>query len=614
MATLLSQLQSDRSKYQSALVDIMTKKAKEEEGLQELQMATSLLTYLNSKVHALQDACYIAEQSSGKCCILALRPTDTQNIEEAILRVQGSILNVDLPPVRQYNIPRNLNRLTDLKQSVTLTGLGTDQFDAAVHGVQAIYQLFYNHISRSGGRLREWIPGHDHQDLTLTFTNRYLTSSRDAADEVHIADNVVEYWERQGEDSREEYTQIKPGLFRLTNFVEVQVSFMIVRIARQKYVFVPKLRALCLLDCVVELRCHRIQATYCMLGLQPISDPLPRERQLSPLKKVKRKVGYRTSSSDELGNDNTTAQPPTKQLRCLALGESGPEVERADVSMKEVAHMGGATRPAYMRSHVIRQKLIVTLLERNELWLGLAEFSPLGLSIEVHVNFIQGFYLIGLISAIATWVDYTCNRLGVIPVEIALDEEHLPIVHARKETKRVFVWEVLHPNQVKMDGMHLLEMTCVGAMSLGGGWRNESASDKPLVISVIAGAQLAMASEMRDNVRDSSLSGSAEGNVRNIPDFIDEKEIGVSKSLNEMYDKPAAQSLCELLDDNFVDRAVVPMSGYGKHIIFIIPKRKIIACSYNASAADGCSMEYVPHAVGFVRSVSIASVATRGQS
>ncbi|KAI1788713.1 hypothetical protein LXA43DRAFT_1063381 [Ganoderma leucocontextum] len=227
-------------------------------------------------------------------------------------------------------------------------GLRTNQFDAAVHGMQAIYQLFYNHISRSGGCLREWILGHDHQDLTLTFANHYLTSSRDAADEpsidlsaivdlfnvlrpllrdeVHIANNVVEYWECQGEDSREEYTHIKPGLFTLTNFIEVQVSFMIVRIAHQEYTFVPKLRALCLLDRVVEMD-YNLSAICCLTS-----------GQLSLLKKVKCKVGYRTLSSDESGNNNTTAQPPTKQLRRLALGESGPEVERADVSMKEVAH------------------------------------------------------------------------------------------------------------------------------------------------------------------------------------------------------------------------------------------------------------------------------------
>ena len=121
------------------------------------------------------------------------------------------------------SIPRNLNRLIDLKQSVTLTGLGTVGFDDAVRGMQTIYQVFSNHVSRAGSHLRTWTPGRDGQDLTLTFANHYLTSNRDVGNEtstdlsvidpfnilqplikneVHTADNVVEYWERRGKDDR----------------------------------------------------------------------------------------------------------------------------------------------------------------------------------------------------------------------------------------------------------------------------------------------------------------------------------------------------------------------------------------------------------------------------
>ncbi|KAI1788903.1 hypothetical protein LXA43DRAFT_893730 [Ganoderma leucocontextum] len=309
----------------------------------------------------LQDDSYIAEQSSGNRCVLALRPIDAQNVEEAVLRVQGFIIEACLPPVRQFklvfviqlrisaylscctSIPRNLNRLINLQQSITLTGLGTKSFDAAVCGVQTVYQVFNNHVSRTGGRLREWTPGRCGQDLTLTFTNCYLTSSHDLGDEasvdlsamvdpfnvlrplikseVHTADNVVEYWERrQGGDSSKEYAEIKPGLFMLTNLVEVQVSFVIVRVARQEHVFVPKLRAICLLDCDYNL------SVICCLA----------SGQLSPLKKVKRKVGYGTPSSDESSNDDVHP-PPNKQLRGLNLDELGGEVERTDVPMKDLA-------------------------------------------------------------------------------------------------------------------------------------------------------------------------------------------------------------------------------------------------------------------------------------
>ena len=121
------------------------------------------------------------------------------------------------------SIPRTLNRLIDLKQSITLTGLGTDRFDTAVRGVQTIHQVFSNHVSQAGGHLSDWTPGRDGQNLTLMFGNRYLTSARDIGNEssidmstivdplnilcplikteVHTADNVVEYWECRGRDS-----------------------------------------------------------------------------------------------------------------------------------------------------------------------------------------------------------------------------------------------------------------------------------------------------------------------------------------------------------------------------------------------------------------------------
>ncbi|KAM5530475.1 hypothetical protein V8D89_015859 [Ganoderma adspersum] len=165
----------------------------------------------------------------------------------------------------------------------------------------------------------------DGQDLTLTFGNRYLTSSGDIGGnvsinmlpivdplnvlhpliktEVHTADNVVEYWEhRGGHTTSEVYTEIKPGLFTLTNLVEVQVSFAIIRVARQEYAFIPKLRAICLLNHIVEMDYNLSAIRVLVSG------------QLLLLKKIKCKVGYRMSSLDE--------SAPNKHLRRLTLSEA----------------------------------------------------------------------------------------------------------------------------------------------------------------------------------------------------------------------------------------------------------------------------------------------------
>ena len=49
------------------------------------------------------------------------------------------------------------------------------------------------------------------------------------------------------------YVESKPGIFAVTNLVEAQVSFAIIRVAHQEYAFIPKLQAICLLDRVVEM-------------------------------------------------------------------------------------------------------------------------------------------------------------------------------------------------------------------------------------------------------------------------------------------------------------------------------------------------------------------------
>lgn len=49
------------------------------------------------------------------------------------------------------------------------------------------------------------------------------------------------------------FDQYKPEQFNVSNMVEIQVSFQVVRVGRYDYVFVPKLRAMCLLGREVEM-------------------------------------------------------------------------------------------------------------------------------------------------------------------------------------------------------------------------------------------------------------------------------------------------------------------------------------------------------------------------
>ncbi|KAI1788906.1 hypothetical protein LXA43DRAFT_1063213 [Ganoderma leucocontextum] len=216
--------------------------------LQELQTVETIKT--------VKEATYIAEQSADKCAFLAHKPIDPKALDEVVLRIQGFLINLNLLPLCKYHISRNSNYLIDLKQSVTLIG-------------------------------------------------RYLTSSRDAGEEpladlaefvdpfnvlrpllhgeVHTVDNVVEYWEHRKYSEGFDYDAVKLFMFALTSLVEVQVSFMIVRVARQEYAFIPKLHAICLFNHMVESSLTTSKdyniSTICILA----------SGQLSPLKKVKHK-------------------------------------------------------------------------------------------------------------------------------------------------------------------------------------------------------------------------------------------------------------------------------------------------------------------------------------
>ncbi|KAM5544117.1 hypothetical protein V8D89_002303 [Ganoderma adspersum] len=231
-------------------------------GLQELQAIMS--------VTGLQDASYVAEQPSGKSCLLALRPIDVQNVEEAVLRHP-------LYP-----------KLTDRPKTV-----------------------LSNHVSRAGGRLRNWTPGRDGQDLTLTIGNRYLTSSRDVGGDVSINMSPIV----------DPLNVLRP-LIKTERGVYGDQAWSL-RInqpgggSSQEYAFIPKLQAICLLDHIVEMD-YNLSVIHVLAS-----------GQLSPLKKIKHKVGYRMSSLDE--------SAPNKHLRCLTLSEAKGEVERTDVSIKEVA-------------------------------------------------------------------------------------------------------------------------------------------------------------------------------------------------------------------------------------------------------------------------------------
>ncbi|KAI0665426.1 hypothetical protein C8Q78DRAFT_1072990 [Trametes maxima] len=252
--------------------------------------------------------------------------------DELVLRVQGFLVDASLPPLRRDQIPTNTHRLIDLKQSVTITGLGVQPFDDAAAAVLAVYHQFSAHLK--GHHLRIWQPERANAYLTLTFGNRYLTAAKFSDNEphvdlsevvdpfnvlrphlssqVHLQENVVEYWERQAHPTRPSFKRIKPDMIMPGTMVELQVAFTVAKLGRHDYIFLPKLRAICILNRVVH-------TDYNMSVIKILS-----ARNVSPLKKMKHKVGY-----DNDKENVNAVEAPQKQLKRLTLNDDRMEVSKA---------------------------------------------------------------------------------------------------------------------------------------------------------------------------------------------------------------------------------------------------------------------------------------------
>ena len=162
-------------------------------------------------------------------------PILQNNLEEVIMSIQGYLLDANLPPIRQFqyvslsvsislyvnasigSIPHNMNQLVDIKQSVTLTGLGASQFQAAVRGVICIYQWFKTHLEKRGCQLRPWAPGSDGSDgITLTFNNRLLTNTKDCEPRETLFDLA---------DTVDPFNILRPLLRTEVHTIENQVQY-----------------------------------------------------------------------------------------------------------------------------------------------------------------------------------------------------------------------------------------------------------------------------------------------------------------------------------------------------------------------------------------------------
>ena len=218
----------------------------------------------------------------------------TSNVSEVVAHIQGVIWKHDLPPFRDrsmyvyirkiykrvclfFALKSTSKRTRYLRQSISLTGLGTPTFNASLQGVLNVFTLFSNHVPRDALNNCENICNSYGNHPGIDISNRYFSSIKNTPMEkripfeqhedphgilarletpnyVHSNLNKVEYFERISKANGEmkyavfylqmeafkwtwttRYTPIRPVQFNNGDIVEAQFLFLLVPIRREKF-------------------------------------------------------------------------------------------------------------------------------------------------------------------------------------------------------------------------------------------------------------------------------------------------------------------------------------------------------------------------------------------
>ncbi|EAU86889.2 hypothetical protein CC1G_10780 [Coprinopsis cinerea okayama7 len=193
------------------------------------------------------DSLSVSQEGVRGAWFLCYNSEDTGH-EAAYIRVQGIITSKLLPPVSR---PENFNQMKKarphMRQAVTLSGLGSKEFQVAVANVEKVYLHFYNRLPE--GTLLPMDLGHESGDATLDLACRYFThknatfgqtqevisslvdpegvlASLCDADFLYTANNIVDYKARTiQENGTVRYEDCSPAMFKVGDIVEATVVF-----------------------------------------------------------------------------------------------------------------------------------------------------------------------------------------------------------------------------------------------------------------------------------------------------------------------------------------------------------------------------------------------------
>ncbi|SJL13219.1 uncharacterized protein ARMOST_16658 [Armillaria ostoyae] len=231
-----------------------------------------------------------------QCWRLMMQKGAGDETEEMIFTATGAIGAMDLPPVLKET-PSMKDKVRFMSQAVTLTGLGSTQFEGSVEALKEIgrkgereFRQGYNAIELLN---RYFHPrGKDYrEDLTLSpdvDPNGILR--RVAGDNmVHTEDNEVSYFRGMIENRKKRYVKAKPQMFRIGDIVEAQCSVVFMKCKGAGIRMKVILRALALVNCEYSMDADRARRKSITIGAS-----------MTNSQKMKRKIGFEYSDDEEI--------------------------------------------------------------------------------------------------------------------------------------------------------------------------------------------------------------------------------------------------------------------------------------------------------------------------
>ncbi|KAF4600272.1 hypothetical protein EYR38_004896 [Pleurotus pulmonarius] len=264
---------------------------------------------------------------------------DAGEAEEATIAIQGIISGCLLPPFElKSNRPDEIRRLAHVRQSVTITGLGSTSFESIVENCRRTHTMFSRYTPNAKlhplpdflGKYKSANASGVNEHTTITASARFFTPAKQAAGFsivdvnpeldprgvlgkvdgtkwMHTDDNEVGYYMFMPHDE-ERYKATTPIIFQTGDIVELQASMLSIP-SKGNYTVKLILRSIVLLDGHLTT-----DATTARTLAAEAAPPLPAPRRL------KRRNPY----------DGYIRQQPLSQIDQASVedeGELGPEVE-----------------------------------------------------------------------------------------------------------------------------------------------------------------------------------------------------------------------------------------------------------------------------------------------